>query len=305
MTLNAVPRVFYFWLPLWGPILSLLYLSRTHSKKINEHGGSKNVPRRSYSSSSRNLTSDLTALLNPLVSDEESYSYEHGTDQYSYRDDLFRETQGDTISSAGNSRLLRRDILNEGVRHGGGGGAEELNGDLVEIFHTDEYRSVSQDGHAVEEGRVLGLPTAGYSATPPIAKGGPGRRPRRPTHQNSDVELEERESEEGTSSTIDTLIEQHDGKVIFSPNFSMSYPFPEDRLRASSVNSLTTPETGAVHGPYDPSSIRTSESFVHFRTDLDSAMSPYLHIPHSESFDAAAFVSPDSALSSVEDRRKY
>jgi hypothetical protein len=247
--------VFYFWLPVWGITLSLLYLSRTHMRSVNENRGSK-VPQMSYSS--RNMTSDLTGLLNPLVSEEDPYEEAaYMTDNF---DDAFRETQLSN-SSASKSLLSNRQF------------SSDAGDDFAAVII--DRRSVSKD-HDMLMGRSAGQEIA----QTPMKR---GETPARPNNSSNKIlynavrgNSEDCDGDEEGS--IDTLMEQHDGRVLFSPNLDMSYPFRQDiELDKSSEDDMSNSDFG-----------RPSESYKYFRTDFDTNMQPFLNVPHSVSFDAKA-----------------
>eukprot|EP00597_Dinobryon_sp_UTEXLB2267_P001397 CAMPEP_0170064740 /NCGR_PEP_ID=MMETSP0019_2-20121128/5101_1 /TAXON_ID=98059 /ORGANISM="Dinobryon sp., Strain UTEXLB2267" /LENGTH=338 /DNA_ID=CAMNT_0010271459 /DNA_START=736 /DNA_END=1752 /DNA_ORIENTATION=+ len=279
--------VFYFWVPLWGPILSLLYLSRTHTRKINEDGGLKRSHRGSYSS--RNLLGDFSGLLNPLVSDEDCYS-RNDTD-LNDADDLFRDTHGDLYSSAPNSKLNGLSADSE----------EDRMGQYANRIYVDKSSAYTNnnsiDSVISNDVNNLILRTPMTSSRPLPPSGHQNIDNISPYHTGALISSTSSDDDQAdnynntmsrTSSTIDTLIEQHDGKVVFSLDSSLSYPFRSDTMNSSS---FCSPNNHLLHNIISPSDLnmRPSESFVHFRTDLDSSMAPFLNVPHDVSFDGKAF----------------
>jgi hypothetical protein len=218
--------------------------------------------------SSRNLTSDLTGLLNPLVSEEDPY--EEAATMTDNFEDAFRETQLSNSSASKSVLSNRQDLI--------------LTSDMGDEFSAliIDRRSVSKDsdidllmrrsvGHEIvptpmkrsEKPAKLHSMSNNNSKTPhPTVRGGEGE----------DCEGEE----EGS---IDTLMEQHDGRVLFSPNLDMSYPFRPD------LDMDRSPEDVIMN---NAEFARPSESYNYFRSDFDTNMQPYLNVPHSVSFDAKA-----------------
>ena len=269
-------RIFYFWFPLWGLTLSLLYLSRTHTKKINENGATR---QKRLSFSSHLMTSSMTGLLNPLVSEDDFYS-----GNFTDLEDAFRETQ---VSNSTNKSVMSRHDIDNGEEASSvfiGGGRASRDAESSPLLRP----SLLSSGNAMQSTPSRGMDRkfvtpshssysiagdADTAATPSAAAAAVGA-----YGGEDEVEGGDPRESEGDSS-IDTLIEQNHGKVIFSPNhYDVSYPF-----RSEGEAAVATPDDDSSYSGILP---RTSESYKYFRAEHDASIQQYLNVPHSVSFDA-------------------
>ena len=232
-------------------------------RSVNENRGNK-VPQ--MSNSSRNFTSDLTGLLNPLVSEEDPYEEAATmTDNY---EDAFRETQLSNSSASKSVLSNRQDMI--------------LTSDMGDEFSAliIDHRSVSKDNDV----NLLMRRSGGQEIAQTPMKRSENSAKRHSGNSNLPYTTvrggggEDCEGDEEGS--IDTLMEQHDGRVLFSPNLDMSYPFRPDLDM-----DRRSPENGILN---NSDFLRPSESYNYFRSDFDTNMQPYLNVPHSVSFDAKA-----------------
>lgn len=215
----------YFWLPLWGPILALLYLSRSHSKdKAKSNGVSGN---NSHFGRTLSATGSNT---NPLIFDEDDESGTYGRDE---TNDL-------------STSLLPHEVLAAAVtRHSN---QSAVSGDSTSRQYAtsgNPRASDENDGDAIDTRRPSGLNTvdecgsmSSYATNTDAGGGGGG-----------DVY-----SPDGSFNYRDTMISQQTGvsampsEIYYrdvkggKPGYSIDYSYshriePEELLSPPSVNS--------------------------------------------------------------------